>query len=348
MSESSQTRNVLAEEAIGSMRDALVSLSHDGTIIMLNAAAEKLLGITSKEAVGCSFAKTFVSREDLEALNDCILEAIYDPSTPHVSEITLNPNQEESQHLVVRTNLLKQEDGQNIGVVAVISDISEQVRLLEETIQQKRVQHQFGQFFIYLLSINAIGTLINHLLSTYLKTLDVYGEVFKWSYLLVLLVPSFIAIRIMKIPVKSLGLTLENWKKSLREGVYLSTGIVVAGLGLVWLLKQFTTMPFNPTPFAWAGVFPYYFHSFLQELLGRGIMQSSFERFFDDRHGHKAIVLASVFAGMFHIHFGLMAVCIIFVASLFFGLFYQRHHNLIGITVLHGTLGIFAFCSGLL
>jgi PAS domain S-box-containing protein len=348
MSNSSQTKNVMALEAVSSMRDAIVSLNHDGTIIMLNSSAEKLLGVSSKEAVGCSFAKMFITREDLEQLNDCILEAVYDPTTPHVEEITLNKPQNGLQHLVVRTNLLKKEDGENIGIVAVISDISEQVQLLEKNIEQKHIQHQFGQFFIYLLSINVIGTLINHLLSTYLKTLDVYGEVFKWVYLIVLLVPSFIAIRVMGIPMKSLGVTLLNWKKSLKEGVVVSAAIVIAGMGLVWCLKYFSIVPFKPIPIVWAGVLPYYFHSFMQELLGRGIMQSSFERFFDDKRGFKAILLASIFAGMFHIHFGLMAVCIIFVASIFFGMFYHRHHNLIGITILHGTLGIFAFCSGLL
>jgi len=348
MNNSSQTHIAMAQDTIASMRDAVMSLDRTGNIIMLNPAAEKLLDVRAEETVGRSFGQVFVVHEELEAFNDCILQAIYNPSTPHVSEISLNRDGKEKQHLVVRTNLLKSDQGEPEGVVAVVADVSERVRLLEERVEQKQTQHQFGQFFLYILSIYTIGTLANYLLNTYLKSINVYGEIFTWVYLLILLVPSLIAIRIMKIPFASLGMTLTNWKKSLSEGVLYSVGVMVVGFALVWVLRHFSLVPFKQTPLVWAGVPPYFFHSFLQELLARGVLQSSFERFFDDRKGFKAVVLTSIFGGMLHLHFGLLAVTITCVASLFFGAFYLRHHNLIGVTILHGTLGVFAFASGLL
>lgn len=348
MIDSSPAPLSMVQETINSMRDAVLSLDRQGRIIILNPAAERLLDVEAEETIGHAFAEKFGSRDELEAFNDCILEAIYDPSTPHVSEIKLALPDQEAQHLVVRTNLLTTDDGQPEGVVVVVADISQRVRLLEEWVAQKQVQHQFGQFFLYLLSIFVIGTLANYLLGTYLKTLNVYGEVFKWAYLAILLVPSMVAIWIMGIPVTSLGLTLENWKKSLIEGVVASAGLVVLGSLLVLVLRYFSLVPHKPTQFVWAGVAPYYFHSFLQELLARGVLQSSFEKFFDDRRGYKSVLLASIFGGLLHIHFGLLAVSVTFVASLVFGVFYLRHHNLIGVSLLHGTLGIFAFASGLL
>ena len=338
----------IVQDTINSMRDSVISLDRRGKIIILNPAAENLLGIQAQETVGRSFSETLINQEELESLNDCILEAIYDPTTPHVSEISINRSGQKVQHLVVRTNLLKTETDEPVGVVAVIADVSERVRLLEERVEQKRTQHQFGQFFLYLLSIYVIGTLANYLLHTYLNSLNVYGEFFKWAYLAILLVPSLITIRIMKIPFSTLGMTLANWKKSLIEGVIASVGLLLLGSLLIMILRHFSMVPFEQTPLVWAGVLPYYFHSFLQELLGRGVMQSSFERFFDDRKGFKAVLLTSIFGGLLHIHFGLLAVAITFVASLIFGAFYLRHHNLIGVTLVHGTLGIFAFVSGLL
>ena len=338
----------MARDTITSMRDAVMSLDRTGRIIMLNPAAEKLLEVKAADTVGRRFVEVFVVHEELESFNDCILKAIYDPSTPHVSEISLNRQGRDIQHLIVRTNLLKNDQGEPEGVVAVVADVSERVRLLEERVEQKQIQHQFAQFFLYILGIYAIGTLANYLLNTYLKSINVYGEVFTWVYLFILLVPSLVAIRVMKIPLASLGVTLNNWKKSLGEGLVYSAGLLVVGFGLVWVLRHFSVVPFKQTPFVWAGVLPYYFHSFLQELLARGVLQSSFERFFDDKKGIKAVLLTSIFGGMLHLHFGLLAVTITCVASLFFGAFYLRHHNLIGVTILHGTLGIFAFGSGLL
>lgn len=338
----------MAEEAIASMRDAVVSLDHTGTIIMLNPAAEKLLHVRAEESIGRSFAELFILREDLETLNDCIIEAMYDPSIPHVSEICLPGVDDEVQHLVVRTNLLKSDIGSSNGVVAVIADISEQVRFLEERVEQNRIQNQFFHFFIYSLSIYGIGTIVNYLLYTCSGLLNANNTIFNWAYLLILIVPSLFTIRLMRIPISTLGVTLANWKKALVEGVVASVVLFSAGSLLVMGLRHFLAAPSHPTPFGWGAVLPYYFQCFLQELLARGVMQSSFERFFGDQKSFKAVLLTSIFFGMLHIHFGLIAVGITFVAGLFFGAFYQRHHNLIGVTLLHGTLGLFAFGLGLL
>ena len=354
MTNSSQTPVVMANETIQSMRDAVLSLDKSGKIILLNPAAEELLNVKADDTVGHVFAEIFLSRTDLEPFNDCILEAIYDPSIPHISEIRVEKEDGDIQHLVVRTNLLASDDGQAEGVVAVVANISQRVRLLEESVEQKRIQHQFGQFFIYLLGIYVIGTLANYMLHTYLSFIDVNGTFFTWAYLIILLVPSLIVIRIMKIPFSTLGMTLNKWKKSIVEGVGVSAILIVLGLGLVALIRLIPSWPYKPMGFDFSisgiflGVIPYYIHSFIQELLARGVMQSSFERFFDDRKGFKAVVLTSIFGGLLHIHFGLTAVAMIFVTGLFFGTFYLRHHNLIGVTILHGALGIFAFGSGLL
>lgn len=348
MNTSAQTNIAMALDTIESMRDAVMALDRSGKIIMLNPAAESLLGVRADDTVGQIFAEHFVSREDLEALNDCILQAVYEPSIPHVTEICIRKEGQETRHLVVRTNLLKSQEGNPQGVIAVIADISERVRLLEERVEQKTTQNQFGQFFIYILCIYSIGTIINHLAGIYPESLNLETTAFSWIYLLIMLVPSLVAIRIMHIPLSTLGMTLKNWKKSLSEGIAASVGLIAIGSLIVMILRHNSCLPYKPLPLVWSGVLPYYAHSFVQELLARGLMQSSFERFFEGHSGLKAVLLTSVFGGLVHIHFGLVAVLITFVVGLFFGAFYLRHHNLIGLTLLHGTLGIFAFTSGLL
>ncbi len=222
------------------------------------------------------------------------------------------------------------------------------VQSLERELAAARLQNEFGQFFIYILSIFTIGTFVNHLLQTYLHSINVYGEFFKWTYLLVLLVPSFVTIFVMKIPLSALGITKHNWKKSLKEGLLVSAGFSVVFVAFVLIMRYFTWLPDKPMQITIAGFLNYSMHSFLQEILARGITQSSFERFFNDKRGIKAILLTSICFSLFHIHFGLIAVAITFISSLAFGAFYMRHHNLLGVTIVHAVTGICAFGTGVL
>lgn len=224
----------------------------------------------------------------------------------------------------------------------------EHVHSLERELASVRLRNEFGQFFIYILSVFSLGTIINYLLHTYLKSLNVYGELFKWGYLFVLLIPSIAVIMKMKVPFSDLGVTLKNWKKSLLEGGLVSLVIGVAFYGAVGILRHNQILPEKPFQFYLPGLIPYVIHSFLQELLARGVLQSSFERFFEDRRGIRAVLLTAGLFGLFHIHFGLIAVVITMISGVFFGAFYLRHHNLIGVSILHAMLGIYAFSSGIL
>lgn len=51
---------------------------------------------------------------------------------------------------------------------------------------------------------------------------------------------------------------------------------------------------------------------------------------------------------MFYIHFVLMAVVLTILTSGVFGMFYLRHQNIVGVTLLHFTVGACAFSIGIL
>ncbi|MDF1750021.1 MAG: CPBP family intramembrane metalloprotease [Alphaproteobacteria bacterium] len=91
-----------------------------------------------------------------------------------------------------------------------------------------------------------------------------------------------------------------------------------------------------------------FFHSFLQELVARGFMQSSFQRFLNDKTGWRSVFLTGTLFGLFHLHFGFPAVAVTIFSSFIFGALYLRHRNLAGVTLLHFMSGVAAFNSGLL
>jgi len=222
---------------------------------------------------------------------------------------------------------------------------SQHVDSLEKQLAVIRTQYEFGQFFIYILACYAIGIIVNSLLQSYLKQVDVYSRVFSWSYLLVLLIPSLITIRVMKMPLSQIGVTLNNWKQALTEGALASVAFIL----LMWLMVLLTNLTFPPLSaslFVWGP--SYFLHSCVQEFLARGIVQTSFQRFFLDERGLKSILLASLLFSLFHVHFGLIAILVTFVSSIVFGLVYLRHQNLIGVFLLHGIVGAGAFALGIL
>lgn len=223
------------------------------------------------------------------------------------------------------------------------------VESLKARIDAMRLQMEFGEFFVYILACQSIGTIINVLLHSHFRDVNVYARTFSWSYLMVLLLPSLVIVRQQHMPLERLGITREGWRRSLGEGVAMSFAcVVLAALVLVVAPRAgwFTPPPFSSAALAW--VPSYMVHSALQEFLARGIVQTSFQRFFGDRGGWKSILLASLIFSLFHVHFGLTAVIITFVSGLAFGRLYWRHQNLIGVSLLHGVAGSCGFLLGAL
>jgi PAS domain S-box-containing protein len=348
MSDDLQASDLLARETIESMRDAVLSINRKGAIIMLNPAAERLLGIKAEEVLGHSFAEIFIDRSDLEGLNDCVLEAIYDPATPHTAEIQITADDRSVLHWVVRTNLLAGEAGEPIGVVAAIADVSERVRLLQENLDEVRTRQLFGRFFLYALGVMSIGTIVNNLIARSIVDVDVYAPAFTWGYLVVQFVPALVIIRLMGLTRKDLGLSTDGLGRSLREGALASFLFAALVAAIALTLHHFDALPGRPGQFELWPTLGYLVHSFVQELVARGFLQTTFQRFLDDSKGFKSVLLTASLFGLFHLHFGFTAVILTMVSSLVFGLFYLRNPNLAGVTLFHFIAGGCAFWFGLL
>ncbi len=227
---------------------------------------------------------------------------------------------------------------------------SDLVGSLEKQIETVKTQNDFGQFFIYILSLMAIGMIVNNLLHTYLTDISPYSLGFFVFYSLILLLPSLLIVWKLKMPMASMGMTMENWKQSLIEGAGLSILIIVLFTGASAIVRHLGI--WNLKPFSFAALSPWYMppiyllHTAAQELFSRGFLQTAFERFFNDKTGVRSIGFAALLFALFHIHFGIGAVAITFISSLVFGSLYRRHKNLVGVSILHYVAGVWAFVCG--
>ncbi len=222
------------------------------------------------------------------------------------------------------------------------------VEVLERELEAVRTQQHFGHFFVYVLTIMAIGALVNYVISRHLITVDVYSQQFAWMYAAILLIPALVVIWGMEVPLSDMGLTRIELGRSLKEGVLASLAVILLTVLVAGALYLLDKLPKMPLQFELYPTIGYAIHSFLQELIGRGLMQNSFQRFFNDRKGIKSVLLASILFGIFHLHFGLMAVLLTMISGFIFGAFFLRTGNVAGVSLLHFTAGACAFGSGLL
>ncbi|WP_336083699.1 cyclic nucleotide-binding domain-containing protein [Thalassospira sp. CH_XMU1448-2] len=209
-------------------------------------------------------------------------------------------------------------------------------------------QQLFGQFFLYTMGVMAIGMVVNDVLSKHVLKVNIYTQTFAWQYLMIILVPSFLVIWKMGIPLRELGLTKIGFRKSLLEGIIFSIIAMAIVFAAAWAMQALGIKEQTPAPFILGPTLSYFFHSLLQEMIARGFLQSSFQRFLNDKRGLRSVVLASVLFGVFHLHFGVAAVMMTAISGILFGMLYLRHRNLVGPTLVHFFAGGAAFWSGLI
>ena len=123
-------KNVIQERIIRDMSDGVIVIGLNGHIEQINPKACELLGLSEKKVIGKPFARFFFEYEENDAFSQTVLDAIYESGTLHVSVVPYF-NGGETRYLHVTTSFLHDDD-RRVGVIAVLADINELVRLRNE------------------------------------------------------------------------------------------------------------------------------------------------------------------------------------------------------------------------
>ncbi|MCM8800003.1 MAG: cell wall metabolism sensor histidine kinase WalK [Candidatus Omnitrophica bacterium] len=108
------------EAVIRSVAEGLVVLDAKGNVIMINPAAERLLGISSKEKVG---------KPLLEGIKEEQLISLVRGTEENKEIELISPNEETKKILRASSAVIEDENGKPIGMVSVLSDITKQKEL---------------------------------------------------------------------------------------------------------------------------------------------------------------------------------------------------------------------------
>jgi hypothetical protein len=225
------------------------------------------------------------------------------------------------------------------------------VHALQAELQHVRTRTQFARFFIITLIIFGISSLVQKLISADLS--PARQMAYSWGFLLLTLTPIAYFVRRQNAPAATFGLTLVNGWRSLAEG--LGVGLVLVAVAVLWklhglqpgerMLSWGTLGSFSTGQFI-VFLLLYGPHCFLQEFIGRGVIQGSLARFMTDSRPIVPIVVTSALFGIFHFYVSLSFAILTFAISIVFGQIYSRHGTLLGVTATHFAIGIASIALG--
>jgi len=228
------------------------------------------------------------------------------------------------------------------------------VRTLREKLEEAEIRAEMGRFMSRVL----IGTCLYMFALGALKALA--GRLSDDSFVTILILFAFagalyVNIKTSRFPPSAYGFTTRNWKPAVREAILFSIPVLTIMVITKWIL-----IGMHPD-FAQRPMFEFYrFHSNswletamlvvlyaafvpIQEMIARSGMQSSFMMFLEMKHKAPiAIFLSTLLFSSTHLHLSLSFALLVFPVGLFWGWLYYRHPTLIGVSVSHILIGIFA------
>lgn len=224
-------------------------------------------------------------------------------------------------------------------------------RALRDQLEQAEARLQFARFFGVTLVLFAIASTVQKLIHTDLPPL--WQMMYSWGFLLLSFAPiAWFAVR-QRLPPREFGLTLTRWRRNLRDAAAISLALGAAGLGVRLLLRA----PGEPL-LTWGSVANYsateaqvFFaaylpHCFLQEFIGRGVIQTSLARLMPKARPATAILMTSGLFGIYHFYVSVSFAVTTFVVSLAFGWLFAVHRSLLGVTLVHVALGVMSIAFG--
>jgi len=129
---------IIQSSIIADMSEGVMAVRSDGVIELANEAALAILEKREEELVGSSIVRAFFDGEENDAFIQSVLDAVYEKDRRRESYVPYRTAQSVKQ-LRVMSSFLR-ERGERIGVVLVISDITELTEMRDAVRAMKKIQ----------------------------------------------------------------------------------------------------------------------------------------------------------------------------------------------------------------
>ncbi|MCB1643797.1 MAG: cyclic nucleotide-binding domain-containing protein [Pseudomonadales bacterium] len=227
-----------------------------------------------------------------------------------------------------------------------VDSLRREVDLLKE-------QVNFGTMFIIMVILFGLNGFLLNIIQTYFSDFYyftspnytfLYARIIDWGGFIVFALPVLYLVKVIHFPLRQVMDMRPNLRQTLRESLALSAlvvlAVVPASFGLVDL--PFVSRINDNFDLKWFAIVftpDYLLHSYIQELVARGIMQNAIQKFLRDEKGHRTIIICSLAFAVMHVHLGIEFAATTGFAGIIFGYIYLRHGNLLGVTIFHWIIG---------
>lgn len=232
----------------------------------------------------------------------------------------------------------------------LVENLQENNALLK---QEMKMRREFSYIFVILITFVCIYTFgtsyMQSASSGISSTIQPYiSRILEIATLLL----SFGIVRRIRLPLASFGVTLTGWKKSLKESLLISLLIMAVMTGVKIYLQSRGTGSFGDSLITFEYVdwtyYAYILVAPLQELIGRGILQTSIQRVMSGRYDWLwSIILSALLFGVFHLFMSTTMAIVAMLSGLVWGAMFARHKTLLGCSLSHMLIGIWVCLLGM-
>ena len=136
-------QELIRESIMRDMSEGVMVIGFDGTITYVNPSALGILSRSEDELLGRRFGACFFDHEENDAFTQAVLDAVYDRTRPHEAVVPYFTGEQTKQLRVVTSFLT--DAGKSVGVIAVLSDITELAGLRDAVKAMERIRALNGQ-----------------------------------------------------------------------------------------------------------------------------------------------------------------------------------------------------------
>lgn len=228
---------------------------------------------------------------------------------------------------------------------------------LQKQLDIATTQAEMGRFLFSIFIILTVWTFIVTKIRNYI---DMFGHStpFTIAVMLIIFVDCLHIVLKSSYPLSFYGVTLKNWKKNTFEAILFSIPILILGTLLKWYLVTYTEAfqgmtifnrdfinPESPLPWKLSLILilAYLVFTPIQEFIVRGTTQTVIA--FSLHVKHKdfwAIILSNLAFAAYHMHLSMTFSLVAFFVGLFWGWMFYRQKSLVGPSISHAIIGIYA------
>ena len=125
----------LTENVLSSVADGIIAVDLDGNVLMFNPAAEELYNVNGKDLIGRSYQQLFEERKGMASV---LLDTLRTGHS-HIGENLEIAALGADRKITASSSVLRNGEGQRIGAVVVLKDVSERDRLMGQVMRADRL-----------------------------------------------------------------------------------------------------------------------------------------------------------------------------------------------------------------